>query len=299
MFKNARFALAAAFVAALALPALAEDAPAADAPAADAVTSTATADTVIARVGGVDITLGNAIALRTQLPQQFAQVPDATLFPAVVQQLIEQEVLAQSHADNLSHREQILLQNENRNFIANSALVAAVNAAVTDESIAAAYDAFAAQYAAGDPVTEYHAAHILVATEDEAQQVEAALADGRDFADVAREMSTDGSAQNGGDLGWFAAGAMIPDFQAAVEALEPGQVSQPVQTRFGWHVIKLEDTRIQQVPPLEQVRNDLVQQIQRDASRALIDQLTAQTTVENLSADMDPALLSQTTLLDD
>ena len=146
MFKNARFALAAAFVATLALPALAEDAP-----AADAVTSTATADTVIARVGGVDITLGNAIALRTQLPQQFAQVPDATLFPAVVQQLIEQEVLAQSHADNLSHREQILLQNENRNFIANSALVAAVNAAVTDESIAAAYDAFAAQYAAGDP----------------------------------------------------------------------------------------------------------------------------------------------------
>ena len=112
-------------------------------------------------------------------------------------------------------------------------------------------------------------------------------------------MSTDGSAQNGGDLGWFAAGAMIPDFQAAVEALEPGQVSQPVQTRFGWHVIKLEDTRIQQVPPLEQVHDDLVQQIQRDASRAFIDQLTAQTTVENLSADVDPGLLSQTTLLDD
>lgn len=285
MFKNTRFAAAAALVLALAAPALAQDAP--------------SADTVLARVGDTEITLGQAIALRSQLPQQFAQVPDATLFPALVEQLIEQELLAQAHRDQLSRREATMLQNETRSFIANAALVGVATAAVTEESIQAAYDAFAAQYAAGEPITEYHAAHILVRDEAQRDAVVAALAEGRDFADVAREFSIDGSAQQGGDLGWFAPGMMIPDFQAAVEALEPGQVSDPVQTRFGWHVIQLMETRPATVPPIEQVQEDLVNQIQIDSTRAYIDGLRAAASVENLSEGVDPALLGQTTLLDE
>ncbi len=285
MFKNTRFAAAAALVLALAAPALAQDAP--------------SADTVLARVGDTEITLGQAIALRSQLPQQFAQVPDATLFPALVEQLIEQELLAQAHRDQLSRREATMLQNETRSFIANAALVGVATAAVTEESIQAAYDAFAADYAAGEPITEYHAAHILVRDEARRDAVVAALAEGRDFADVAREFSIDGSAQQGGDLGWFAPGMMIPDFQAAVEALEPGQVSDPVQTRFGWHVIQLMETRPATVPPIEQVQEDLVNQIQVDSTRAYIDGLRAAASVENLSEGVDPALLGQTTLLDE
>jgi len=285
MFKNTRFAAAAALALALAAPALAQDAP--------------SADTVLARVGDTEITLGQAIALRSQLPQQFAQVPDATLFPALVEQLIEQELLAQAHRDQLSRREATMLQNETRSFIANAALVGVATAAVTEESIQAAYDAFAAQYAAGEPITEYHAAHILVRDEAQRDAVVAALAEGRDFADVAREFSIDGSAQQGGDLGWFAPGMMIPDFQAAVEALEPGQVSDPVQTRFGWHVIQLMETRPATVPPIEQVQEDLVNQIQIDSTRAYIDGLRAAASVENLSEGVDPALLGQTTLLDE
>lgn len=285
MFKNTRFAAAAALVLALAAPALAQDAP--------------SADTVLARVGDTEITLGQAIALRSQLPQQFAQVPDATLFPALVEQLIEQELLAQAHRDQLTRREATMLQNETRSFIANAALVGVATAAVTEESIQAAYDAFAAQYAAGEPITEYHAAHILVRDEAQRDAVVAALAEGRDFADVAREFSIDGSAQQGGDLGWFAPGMMIPDFQAAVEALEPGQVSDPVQTRFGWHVIQLMETRPATVPPIEQVQEDLVNQIQIDSTRAYIDGLRAAASVVNLSEGVDPALLGQTTLLDE
>lgn len=299
MFKNARFAAAAALLLALGAPALAQDATApaqdATAPAQDAPT----ADTVLARVGDVDITLGQAIALRSQLPQQFAQVPDATLFPALVEQLIEQELLAQAHQDHLSYRDTVMLQNETRNFVANAALLEVANAAVTDESIQAAYDAYAAQFAQGEPVTEYHAAHILVRDEAQRDAAVAALASGRDFADVAREFSVDGSAQQGGDLGWFGPGVMIPDFQAAVEALQPGQVSDPVHTRFGWHIIKLMETRIASVPPLDQVRDDLVTQIQRQATRAYIDQLRAAGTFENLSEGIDPGVLSQTTLLDE
>lgn len=285
MFKNARFAAATVVFAILAVPALAQDAP--------------SAGTVIARVGGTEITLGSAIALRAQLPQQFAQVPDATLFPAIVQQLIEQELLAQSQANHLNARDQVMLQNETRNFLANAALMRAATAAVTDDSISAAYASFAAHYAEGDPVTEYHAAHILVNTEEEVQQVTAALAGGRPFAEVAQEFSIDGSAQNGGDLGWFGPDMMIPDFQAAVAALQPGEVSAPLQTRFGWHVINLLETRSAAVPALDAVRDDLVEQIQREAARGLIESLTAAASVENLSEGMDPALLSQTTLLDD
>ena len=285
MFKNARLAAAAALVALLAAPVQAQDAP--------------TAATVLARVGDAEITLGQAIALRAQLPQQFAQVPDATLFPALVEQLIEQELLAQAHRDHLSARDTVMLTNETRNFVANAALLEVAAASVTDESIQAAYDAFAAAFGEGEPVTEYHAAHILVRTEEERDQVVAALAEGRDFADVAREFSADGSAQQGGVLGWFGPGVMIPEFQAAVEALQPGQVSEPVQTRFGWHVVKLLETRAASVPPLEDVREDLVTQIQRQATRAYIDQLRAAASYENLSEGVDPSLLSQTTLLDE
>ena len=282
MFTSTRFATVTAVFAALAMPATAQ-----------------TAATVVARVGTTEITLGHAIMLRTQLPQQFAQVPDTTLFPAIIDQLIEQELLAQSRAGAVTRTEQLMLDNETRNFLANAVLTEAAMAAVTDESIAVAYEAYSAAYGAGEPVMEFHAAHILVTTEEARDQVVAALAEGREFAEVAAEFSIDGSAQQGGDLGWFAAGMMIPDFQAAVEALEVGQVSAPVQTRFGWHVIKLFETRNQSVPELATVRDELVSQIQREATRAVIDGLRASASVENLAEGLDPALLSQRALLDE
>ena len=282
MFTSTRFATVTAVFAALAMPATAQ-----------------TAATVVARVGTTEITLGHAIMLRTQLPQQFAQVPDTTLFPAIIDQLIEQELLAQSRAGAVTRTEQLMLDNETRNFLANAVLTEAAMAAVTDESIAVAYEAYSAAYGAGEPVMEFHAAHILVTTEEARDQVVAALDEGREFAEVAAEFSIDGSAQQGGDLGWFAAGMMIPDFQAAVEALEVGQVSAPVQTRFGWHVIKLFETRNQSVPELATVRDELVSQIQREATRAVIDGLRAAASVENLAEGLDPALLSQRALLDE
>jgi len=257
------------------------------------------ADTVIARVGEVEITLGHALALREQLPEQFRTVPDETLFPAIVEQLIEQELLHQYKADDLSRRERAMLDNELRSFTANVALIEVAEAAVTDQAIEDAYAAFAAEYAEGDPETEYNAAHILVRSEEEIETVVAELDEGRDFAEVAREHSIDGSAQAGGDLGWFGEGVMIPEFEQAVMALEPGEVSDPVQTQFGWHVVKLIDQRDAQVPPLEEVREDLAGEIQREAARALVEELRAETEVENLATDMNPDFLGRGDLLDD
>lgn len=282
MFKNARFALVTAVFTGLAMPSVAQD-----------------ASTIIARVGETEITLGHVIAMRQQLPQQFAQVPNEQLLPALVQQLVEQELLAQTQSNNLNNREMVLIENQTRAILAAEALQASIAAQVTDEAVQAAYDAFVAEFNQGEPRTEYHAAHILVRTEEERDQVVAALAEGREFGEVAGEFSIDGSSRQGGDLGWFAAGVMIPDFQAAVEALEPGQVSDPVQTQFGWHVIKLEETRDASAPALDDVRDELVSELQQEAVRGQLETLRAATAVEDLSEGLDPALLSQFELLDE
>lgn len=256
-------------------------------------------DTVVARVGSAEITLGHAIALREQLPPQFRSVADETLFPAIIEQLIEQELLTQYKADDLSLRDRISLENEQRNYIANAALYEVANAAVTDDALNDAYAAFAAEFGQGDPVTEYNAAHILVRTEDEIATVIAELETGRDFAEVAREFSLDGSAAEGGALGWFGPGVMIEPFEQAVMALEPGQVSDAVETRFGWHVVMLVDTRIASVPPLEAVRADLETQIQREATRALVTRLRGDAQIENFAESIAPATLSRSDLLDE
>ena len=277
--------LAAAASALLVIPATAEQAP--------------DADSVLARVGDAEITLGHAIALRDQLPEQFRQVPDETLFPAIVEQLIDQEMLQQAGAATLGRRDRLALENEVRNFIANAALAAEGEAALSDEAITAAYDAFVAAFQEGEAETEYNAAHILVQTEEEIAEVVARLEAGEDFAEVAQDVSLDGSSARGGDLGWFGEGVMIEPFEAAVMALEPGQVSPPVETRFGWHVVRLLDTRVAQAPPLEEVREALENQIRQEASRAAIERLREGSSIEDLSDGFDPALLSRGDLLDD
>lgn len=264
-----------------------------------AAEETPAADSVLVRVGDAEITLGHAIALRDQLPEQFDNIPDETLFPAVVEQLIDQELLQQAGAATLGRRDQIGLENEIRNFIANATLRAEADKAVTDEALAAAYEAFAAAFDTGEPQVEYNAAHILVQTEDEITAVVERLEAGEDFGDVARDVSRDGSAARGGDLGWFGEGVMIPPFEAAVMALEPGQVSAPVETRFGWHVVRLIDTRTAAVPSFDEVRDPLEAQIRQEASRALMQSLQEDAVIEDRSGDIDPAFLSRYELLMD
>jgi len=284
MKKPVGFLVAAVF-AVFSLPLAAQDAP--------------DAGTVLARVGGTEITLGHAIALRAALPDQFQAVPNETLFPAIVEQLIEQELLNQNHADALTLRERITLENEARNFIANAALMGVAAEAATDESVQIAYDAFVAEFGQGEPTTEYNAAHILVRTEEEIQAVVTELESGREFADVAREFSLDGSSAAGGDLGWFGEGVMIEPFEQAVLALEPGEVSDPVETRFGWHVILLNETRAASVPTLEMVRDDLEAQIQREATRAHLEGLREAADIDNRSDAVDPTYLGRSDLLDE
>ncbi|MBL3562190.1 peptidylprolyl isomerase [Rhodovulum sulfidophilum] len=252
-------------------------------------------DTVVARVGDQEITIGHMIVLRAQLPAEYQQLPDDVLYQAVLDQLIRQTAVGEAIGKELSTGARLALENERRSFVAGEALSRLAEAAVTDEAVEAAYNA---TYGEADPTTEYHAAHILVETEDEAQAIEAQLRDGADFAQLAKEKSTGPSGPNGGDLGWFSEGMMVKPFEEAVTVLEPGEVSAPVQTQFGWHVIKLYETRLKDAPRLADVRGELVQQIQRDAMEEALEKYTEEADVSRPEIEVDPAILKDQSVLD-
>lgn len=266
----------------VAAPALAADAPG--------------ADTVVATVGGEEITLGHMIVMTTQLPQEYQALPDDVLYQAVLDQLIRQAAVAQTVAGNLSKESLLALDNQRRSFLAGEALNAIAQEAVTDEAIAKAYDA---EYGAAEPDNEFNASHILVATEEEAAAIKAELDGGADFAELAKEKSTGPSGPSGGALGWFSKGMMVAPFEEAVLALEVGEVSGPVQTQFGWHIVKLNDMRALSAPALDEVRADIAETLQQEAVAAAIDELTSAAKVSRSEEEIDPALLRNMELLKD
>lgn len=147
----------------------------------------------------------------------------------------------------------------------------------SEDQIRAEYEAQIGDYGP----TEYRARHILVNDEAEAVELIAALDDGADFAELAAEHSIDTSGPDGGDLGWFAPGQMIPAFTEAVQALAPGEYTPaPVATQFGWHVIRLEDTRDITPPPLDDVRSQIREILQTRELRAYMDELRAGAEIE-------------------
>ena len=280
----------------------ATDAPSADAPVADTPVAETPAgealdaDTVVATVNGTDITLGHMIVLKQRLPEQYRQLPPDVLFDGILDQLVQQTLLGQQ-VEDLSTGSRLTIENEERALMANEELTRLAEAAVTDEAVQAAYDA---SYGSAEPGMEYNASHILVATEDEAKALVEELNGGADFAEVAKTKSTGPSGPRGGELGWFGEGAMVEPFEEAVKALEVGAISEPVQTQFGWHVIKLNETRQATAPALQDVRGELVDQVQRSAIESRIEELTASADVtRKTSAEIDPALLDNLGLLVD
>jgi peptidyl-prolyl cis-trans isomerase C len=264
---------------------------------APALATAAEADRVLATVNGTEITLGHVAVLREALPQQYQALPDDVLFKGILEQLIQQTALAQSAEAALGPRDRIGIENERRAYVSGVALRAVVGAAVTDEALQAAY---MARYAAAEPGTEYNAAHILVATEAEAEALKAQLADGADFADLARQHSTDaGSGARGGDLGWFGTGMMVPAFEAAVVGATPGTVAGPVETQFGWHLVLVRETRLAEVPPLDAVRDELAAEIEQAAVEAHIAAVTEAATITRSDEGIDPATMRDQTLFAD
>ena len=272
------------------------DAPAqAQAPAPDPTPAPVEAelDRVLATVDGTDITLGHVVLARRSLPQQFQGMPDEALLPGLVDQLVQQTLLADAAGD-VPPSVTLQLENEERNLRAAAALRERLGGAVTEQDVRAAYEE---RVGGQEPTTEYRASHILVETEEEAREIVAELEGGADFADLARARSTGPSGPRGGDLGFFGEGMMVEPFQEAVEALSPGEVSEPVQTQFGWHVIRLEETRQASAPPFEALAPEIAQELQREAVQGYLAELTAGADITREPLEgIDPSVLSRATV---
>lgn len=263
--------------------------------ASGAAAQDATADTVVATVGGVDITLGEMIITRAQLPQQYQSLPADVLFTGVLDQLIQQQLLA-SAVEDVPERVEMSLKNERRSLLAGETINDLTVEATTDEAIQAAYEA---RYANAEAETEYNASHLLVETEEEAIAAKERIDGGEEFAEVAKEVSTGPSGPNGGNLGWFGAGQMVTEFEGAVMEMEVGDVVGPVQTQFGFHVILLNETRVKEAPELEQVRAQLQGEVQEAAIQAKLAELTAGTEITRPEEGaFDPQLLLNLDLLE-
>lgn len=253
----------------------------------------ADASTVLATVDGVNITLGHVILLRTELPEQYLSAPDDVLFEGILDQLIEQALLGGIVAEEPLEIT-LTLENERRTLMAGAAIALALGDEPTEEEYQAAYEEAYAEF----PVQpEFNASHILVETEDEAKELVIALEEGADFAELAMEKSTGPSGPEGGALGWFGLGQMVGEFEEAVQLLEVGEVSPPVQTQFGWHVLILNDIRETAPPTLEEVRGNMAQRIQGQRIEAKLAELREAATIELKSDGIDPALIKNIDLV--
>lgn len=252
------------------------------------------ASTVMATVNGTNITLGHMIALQERLPEQYKQLEDSVLFEGILEQLIQQTALSQAMEKDLTTALEIGKENEVRAFLAGE-LLAKIGTADLDEN--AVETAYKDRYAEGESEMEFNASHILVETEDEAKDLVTQLADGADFAELAKEKSTGPSGPGGGSLGWFGKGAMVPAFEDALVALEDGAVSEPVQTQFGWHVIKRMESRLKEAPALDAVRDDIERELRAKAIDDEINRLTKIAEVSRPEVEVDPATIRNVGLL--
>ncbi|MXU64767.1 peptidylprolyl isomerase [Oceanomicrobium pacificus] len=231
------------------------------------------ADTVLATVNGTEITLGHVIALRSKLPQDYQSIPDEILFPGILDQLVDQTLLSQKIEEErggVPTGVRLSTENERRGLMAALALRELEPPAPSDAELQEAYETY---ILSEEPTPEFNASHILVESEDEAAAIVAELEGGADFAELAMEKSTGPSGPNGGELGWFGPGMMVPPFEEAVMALEAGGISAPVQTQFGWHVIKLNDQRMTEPPSLEDARPELENLLRQEGVEAALDEI--------------------------
>jgi peptidyl-prolyl cis-trans isomerase C len=272
----------------------AETAPAETAPAEVAPAPDVTPDTVVATVAGEPITEADVVFASEELAEQLQRIPREEQRAFLVSVLIDVKLMAaaareRGMADDDLFRQRVDYLEEQalrRQYITD-----VVAAEITPEALQARYEELAAEVAGEE---ELRARHILVETEEEAQALKTEIDGGADFAALANENSTDASAANGGDLGYFARGMMVEPFEQAAFALEEvGDVSDPVQSQFGWHLIKLEDRRAATPPPLEQIAANLQQQLFIEAYTNAIDALNEGVEIDIPDADLAARVAAQ------
>ncbi|MFN7166935.1 MAG: peptidylprolyl isomerase [Pannonibacter sp.] len=252
---------------------------------------------VVAKVGDTVITEADIAFAARDLGQELQRFPPAQWRSILTDVLVDMTLLAkEAEKEGLQKDEDFQRQVK---FLTTQALRNAyvsqkLEASITEAELKAAYDAELANFKGEE---EVRARHILVKTKEEAEKLIKDLDGGADFAELAKANSSDGSAAAGGDLGFFGKGRMVPEFETAAFALEPGKYTkEPVQSQFGWHVLKLDEKRIQPAPAFEDVQDGLRNKLMRDRYTKLMTDLKAAHKVEIVKPDVpaaDPAKPAQ------
>lgn len=245
---------------------------------------------VVARVNGYEITIADVALAEEMYGPQLGQMPEDARLSVIVNALIELRIVSEA-AREAGVTDQDAYKRQMAFFDAQTLrslfIEQRVAAAVTDEAVRAAYDR---QIASIPSVPERRLRHILVASDAEAREIIAALSLGQSFAELAQAHSLDAvSKAKGGDLGFVPEGQIMPEIDAAVSGLEPGEFTRdPVETAFGFHVVLLEEARDRPAPAFEAVAPQLRQSLEAAAERRVIDELRAAAAVEKLVPDVAP-----------
>ncbi len=249
-------------------------------------------DPVVARVNGVDIHESDIGFAEEEIGGNMPSIPPEQKRDYLINYLVDVVVLSQAaEKQKLDDRPAVkhrLVFDRNR-LLMEMLLQDAGKSALSDAAEHQVYDDAVKQVKSEQ---EVHARHILVPTEDEAKAILAQLKGGADFAVLAKEKSKDPGAAEGGDLGYFTKDQMVPEFAEVAFRLDKGQLSDPVKTQFGWHIIKVEDKRIKPTPTFEQVKPQIENYVAHRAQAELVENLRKSATVERLDkpAAPDPSL---------
>jgi peptidyl-prolyl cis-trans isomerase C len=239
-------------------------------------------DPVLAKVNGSEIHQSDMALAEEELGPSLDKMDPATKQENLLAFLIDMKIVAKAaEAKKIEDRDDFkarLAFARNR-LLMDNLLAVEGKAATTDEAMKKVYDD-AAKQITGEQ--EVHARHILVETEDEAKAIKAELDKGADFAELAKKKSKDPGASDGGDLGFFTKDQMVPEFSAVAFALEPGKISDPVKSQFGWHIIKVEEKRNRKAPDFDQVKAQIETYVTRKAQADYVAKLREGAKIERL-----------------
>jgi peptidyl-prolyl cis-trans isomerase C len=242
------------------------------------------ADAVVARVNGVEIRASDVALAEEDLGSNLQQLPPESKREQVIGYLSDVILVAQAaEAKKLAETPEFQrrMAHARNRLLMETMLQSEAKAATSDEAMRKTYDE-AAKQMGGEK--EVHARHILVDTEDEAKAIAAELKKGGDFAELAKRSKEPNAAERAGDLGYFTKDQMVPAFSEAAFALEPGKISEPVKSEFGWHVIKVEDKRDRPVPPFEQVKGQIETYLVRKSQADFVGKLRQGAKIERVEA---------------
>jgi peptidyl-prolyl cis-trans isomerase C len=243
-------------------------------------------DTVVAIVNGHEIKISEVRMATDDIIGQLPDLPPKLRYPFVVEFLVERHLLAQlavkeGIADTDEYKRRLALYQAKA--LRDAYFFQKIRPQVTEEEIKAAYDAESAKVAQTERV---RARHVLLATEKEAIDIIGRIKAGEKFEDLAKKYSLDGSKDYGGDLGYFTAPEMVAEFSKAAFALKVGEISQPVKTDFGWHVIRIEDRKLGAAQPFDQVKSAIRNVLLRKKVQETMDELRKTAKVEVLDEDL-------------